>query len=598
MVRKGKGMEFIIKPNRPFEFTDVGLIFLGEKGRHISELDLYGCENITDEGLLALSCPNVIKIDIRFCKKLTAQGVANFVAKCPALRELIMNKIDANLLSLLRCPTLVSFIGHDLANATDHDLQIFLSNVPALEKLRLNTAPLVKGGFINALVEHCKNLRLLDLRNIPILATKVSGEMPHVTELVLDLSSEGIGLILPLCPNVQDVEIYEWVPTRCSQLTNLRLIKITDEGLANLAHNCLRLVSISIENGRNITDRGLSALLTLCPDIGYLMIKRCAAINGSKIQGAETVKLINLELDECASISDEGLKNILKYCADLYSLSITNCNQVAAKTVTPYSTPIRFISEPMEYLENVCLKGNDRITDVSLVDLASVAPHLERISLSDCPNITIKGLLYLVEHCPLISILTLWNCKISEIELLMLEQKGGIQINAYRGLRAYSSTNPDFSFDYNKETPEAKVAYEKFLSLLTQENHMIFHRELPAQDLDLSKVISLGLSDLSITDQEFDALLQRASHLLELNLHDCPELTDSALESIVKQCPELTSLEIELVNFTSKGLVSYIKKSFQMVSLTCEHCDRIREDLESLYLQLSEEFPALAFSLH
>ena len=122
---------------------------------------------------------------------------------------------------------------------------------------------------------------------------------------------------------------------------------------------------------------------------------------------------------------------------------------------------------------------------------------------------------------------------------------------------------------------------------------------MPAQDVDLSEVISLGISGLSITDQDFDSLLHRTPHLLELNLAECPELTDSALESIAKQCPELMSLEIEFVEFTPQGLLSCIKKCPQMVSLTCEHCNQIRAaGLEAFYLKLSEELPALGFSLH
>ena len=481
-------MEFKVRPNRPFEFTDVGLISLGEKGRYITELDLYGCENITDEGLLSLSCPNLEKIDLSFCKKLTAKAVATFVATCPKLQYLTLKRfpqIDAHFLPVLCCPNLLSFDVYDLQDATDQDLQIFLSNVPHLEILRINTAPLVKGHFIPVFVEHCKNLRFLELIAIPITVTEGIGVMPQVTTLVLDLPPEAIELFLAHCPNVRLAKVPEWIPVRCDQLVEIHLKKIDDDGLSHLAHNCRMLETVCIENGRKITDKGLSVLLSLFPMLEDIQIKLCRSINGAEIKGAETLKLTKLGLTDCTTLSDEGVEKLMKYCSDLFLLSLTNCNQLTGKALTAIvnhtdrlesleltqlGTPIRFSAEPMKFLEDVDFRGSAGITDDSLVDLTSAAPNIERINLSDCPNITIKGLLYLMDHCPHVSRLTLWNCKISEIELVMLEEMGEVQIDAYRGMKAYSAENADFSFDYYKGTPEAKIAFEKLTSLLTREN--------------------------------------------------------------------------------------------------------------------------------
>ncbi len=606
-------MTFKVRPKYPHDFLDEGLIRLQKQGRYITELDLSSCEKITDKGLLSLSCPNLSKVTIRWCENITAQAIVTFLANCPKLTELILRappEIDDRFFSALDCPNLLECTLYDLGNVTDNGLQAFLSNTPLLTHLTILDAPHVHGQFLSSSVQ----LHSLTLRRVSITLQEITIQLPQLSTLILDIPAEGAQLFTHLCPHLQDLTTYEWIQYSCKMLKRIHLTKIDDTGLLQLANSCRMLEDVYIVNGRKITDQGFSSLLSLCPMIFSLKIERCSSLEGKEVQGIEQLRLSFLQLDDCTSLSDEGVYNLMKVCSQVSMLSLTNCSCLTGKSfvsianysmrledlkLTNLRTPIRFAAETTD-IEYINLSNSEGVTDETLEDVAAFAPDVKKIVLSDCPNITIKGLLHLVEHCQNLSMLILWRCKISEPELRMLEEKAAIQIDAYRGLKAYSPSNQDFSFDYYKNTLERDAGIEKIESLLTEKNQL-YLREFPGKDnkVDLSNILCLDLAELSINDQTLAHLLEQTPHLLKLNIYNCYELTDNALNAIGKLCPELMSLELEFGLFTHKGVLSLLKQCPKMISFICEHCDNIRaEGLEVLYLQLIEQFPALGFRLH
>ncbi len=77
-----------------------------------------------------------------------------------------------------------------------------------------------------------------------------------------------------------------------------------------------------------------------------------------------------------------------------------------------------------------------------------------------------------------------------------------------------------------------------------------------------------------------------------------PDITDTGF-GYLKKCAHLKSFEIEGCEISQKVVLSLIKKSHSLHSLTIEHCSTIRDEgLDILYSQIMATAPQLEISLH
>ncbi len=194
---------------------------------HLRALQLYWNLNVEDATLVALAVggrPDLEKLNISGCNRVTDAGLLAVVASCPQLRDLDLTR---------------------LRQVTDDALSGAVLALPRLERLNLYACPQLSDRsytFFSAL----QKLKFLDLCGAE------------------NLSDGGLKAI-----------------AECKDLEYLNLtwcVELTDEGVVTLARGCQLLTLFSIHGNLKITRLSLAALAENCRLLQTLDLQGCAAI--------------------------------------------------------------------------------------------------------------------------------------------------------------------------------------------------------------------------------------------------------------------------------------------------------------------------------
>jgi hypothetical protein len=129
-----------------FRLTDLALQFLtGDSCPHLTDLDLGGCGQITDKGVmnLAFCLPNLCQLNLQGCLKVTSESIAALTQNCRNLKSLNLQgcaRIDNGALDHLSC------------------------HCVHLEALNLQGCTRVSDSSLLNVVRNCPNLSCLDIR--------------------------------------------------------------------------------------------------------------------------------------------------------------------------------------------------------------------------------------------------------------------------------------------------------------------------------------------------------------------------------------------------------------------------------------------------
>ncbi len=134
------------------------MLRVAEKLPHLRHLELSGCRNITDKGLVAVAgrCRNLQAVALRHCYRLTEAGLIQLVAGSGAhLRTLNFKDLapavsDAVLLQIANNCRLVRLAPLSLPRA---------SPLPQLNTLNLSGALRTTDAGVKAVAEQCRSLR-------------------------------------------------------------------------------------------------------------------------------------------------------------------------------------------------------------------------------------------------------------------------------------------------------------------------------------------------------------------------------------------------------------------------------------------------------
>jgi hypothetical protein len=147
-----------------FRLTDFGLQFLtGDSCPHLTALDLGGCGQITDKGVMSLAfqLPNLSQLNLQGCLKVTSESIEVLARNCRDLKSL----------NLRGC-----------ARIDDDALDHLSTHCVCLENLNLQGCSRVTDASLLSLVHSCPNLSCLDLRRcsgISRLAIATVLALPH-----------------------------------------------------------------------------------------------------------------------------------------------------------------------------------------------------------------------------------------------------------------------------------------------------------------------------------------------------------------------------------------------------------------------------------
>ena len=194
---------------------------------HLTELQLYWNLHVVDDTLAGFAAdgrPDMEKLNISGCNRVTDAGLLAVVASCPNLRDLDLTR---------------------LRQVSDDGLSGTVLALPQLERLNLYACPQLSNrsyAFFSAL----QKLKFLDLCG---------------------------------AENLSDRSLYAIAECKLLEYLNITwCIAVTDEGVVNLARGCKLLTLLSVHGNLNITRLSLAALAESCCRLQTLDLQGCAAI--------------------------------------------------------------------------------------------------------------------------------------------------------------------------------------------------------------------------------------------------------------------------------------------------------------------------------
>ena len=294
---------------------------------------------------------------------------------------------------------------------------------------------------------------------------------------------------------------------------------ITDDFLIELAHICPNLRNISLYSCKKFTEKGAHALACL-GSLKALLLNDCTQLTDRMILAilSSPKKLCALGLEHCHLLTDESIRAFKNHIQDRYEdededffsgfhLNLSGCQKVTGDTIASI-----LINIPVETLN---LSHCPQITNSEMQTILSRAQPKIALDLSHCPQLTDLDPEGWAQNFPL-AVLDLSYC--THLNEDSLKKFAG------------SFKNPgkvNFSGCYQ-------------LTLVTLAELAENHAPHVGQKIAFSFNDCPGLTDAGI------ALLasgKTGQTLVELNLRNCPQLTD-AIAPHIKQMANLQELDL------------------------------------------------------
>ena len=272
------------------------LTFIGSNLKTVREVGLFGCQGITDIGLIALAdgCPNLKTIDLSDCLGITEAGLVELGQKCRRVQSIN-----------------VSFCPHVFQIASWIHFGYYLLKTINISYCGKRVTDL----FVMTLARRCVLLEVI-----------LMDSSPAITDLCLSNLGKGNDVVDLTAPH----HTYAY---GCKNLQTISLRDcqgITDIGLSALVHGCNRLKTINLSRCKGITDIGLSALGKQSPLLQTIEVDGCQGITNSGllalVHGCDQLQIINLS--HCQGITDNGLSALGNGCGQLQTINLSHCEGI------------------------------------------------------------------------------------------------------------------------------------------------------------------------------------------------------------------------------------------------------------------------------
>ncbi|XP_032220403.2 F-box/LRR-repeat protein 7 [Nematostella vectensis] len=359
-INLGDDLE-LLSSGRCFEFFTEWIFYFGAR---VQEVDVGGVAWVDDRMvvLIAQNCPNLKRLDLKACFKVT----------------------DASLKEVAR----------------------YCTN---LECINLYCTATTENGF-EELVRRCRNISGVCIGNqgncCSMLLTICDFKRGLVRLAVHDTIPTGTWH-----ENVRDSVIQQvsWV---CFDLQCIHLtwcFFITDESLKSIANQCKCLKTFRIRECQQVTDQGLKEILLSCSMLRTLEIERLYQVsdltNQSMNRAENLPNLQSLKITD-TRMNDETLTKLTERCPNLRSLVFGEF----------YYQPMNLTGQCMSHIVAHCKKLKwlsvlvRRVHDSDLFAIATHSHELIGLELGDCGGCSDRGVSSLSRGCPYLMKLVLKGC--------------------------------------------------------------------------------------------------------------------------------------------------------------------------------------------
>jgi hypothetical protein len=289
--------------------------------------------------------------------------------------------------------------------------------------------------------------------------------------------------------------------------------------------------------------------------------------------------VVSLDLAHCHLLTDRSLALTFLQTRSLTSLDLSHCELITDTTLRALAA-----SPSAPTLRVLRLRGNEHVSRVGFVPLASKCPVLETLELDGCVEIDDGALLALARHCSQLRVLSVRQCeRLSDVSIIALAHHfpplecldlGGLSLLTSAALvvlgHARLSNLRQLSLAVCQGIDDGGIA-----ALLAGCTAL--------QRIDLSACVQL-------TNATLKALaVASGSQLLDLNVGFMPALTDAGVEALASGCPQLMSLSLtKCVKLTDGALLSL-----------AAHCHELQVlDVSQVHLLSNVGVEALGSALH
>ncbi|KAJ5163021.1 Leucine-rich repeat cysteine-containing subtype [Penicillium coprophilum] len=362
------------KPDSLFNYADL------IKRLNLSALS----DDVSDGTILSFNqCKRIERLTLTSCKNLTDKGVSDLVEGNRHLQALDVSELrhltDHTLATVSRdCPRLQGLNITGCSKITDDALLIVSQNCRQIKRLKLNGVSNVSNRAIQSFAENCPSILEIDL---------------HDCKLVTSIS------VTPLLTTLRHLR--ELRLAHCTEIDDSAFIS-----LPQMTFDSLRILDLTA--CENVRDDSVERIVRAAPRLRNLVLAKCRFITDRSVMAICRLgkNLHYVHLGHCSNITDSAVMNLVKSCNRIRYIDLACCNLLTDRSVQQLAT--------LPKLRRIGLVKCQAITDQSILALArpKMGHHpsvssLERVHLSYCVQLRMKGIHALLNSCPRLTHLSL-----------------------------------------------------------------------------------------------------------------------------------------------------------------------------------------------
>ncbi|XP_071728770.1 F-box/LRR-repeat protein 12-like [Rutidosis leptorrhynchoides] len=186
---------------------------------------------------------------------------------------------------------------------------------------------------------------------------------------------------------------------------------------------------------------------------------------------------------------------------------------------------------------SIILSYQESVSDTDIIKLQKCGSTLQRFSLTNCGQVTDKGFISIASYCPLLSVICLVGCSITDdgLGLMAKSCKSLVEVNL-----SHCNNITLCGIQYlSQNCRQLKVLKVKIVSYF--QNIGVGFVSVASYCPLLSVICLVGCS---ITDSELEILAKSCKFLIEVNLNTCINVSDCGIQYISQNCRQLRALKI------------------------------------------------------
>ena len=501
---------------------------------HITQIDLVGCSSVTDVGLAELmkKCPRlhpdkiqcgtvqgdlfvmavaehhqyITEIDLRGCETITDAALAKLIDNCPKLHpdkilsdakgiacvtSIIANRTDLNQVTFTGCKAV-----------SDSALGRLMGTCHKLHPDKVMADPKAKGdAFLTAVAQHQPGIEHIDLLGCNTVTDSRLAELikscPNLLPRNIKSNAKGDLFLGALVESRKDTTAYIDL-TGCDN--------VTDQGLARLLEGCPNLSPDKIiSNAKG--DLFLTAVAKHRQDISHINLSGCEKVTDESLKKMMS-SCLKLDPDEVVSMAkgDAFLAAVAEHHEFVVHVDLTGC-----ETVTDDGLAV-LVRKTINLHPNSILSNQKG--DTFLGAVAQYRPDITEIDLSGCELVTDVGLCALFEKCTQLNAGTFVSPRIGDAFL------SSVAAHHHETLTGIDLTLPDGP----KDSTAGNQVTDASLGTLIRS----------CERLDPEQVISTAKGNCFL-----GGLAESHPRVKLVDLTGCKAVTDSGLATLMEKCPLL-----------------------------------------------------------